>query len=141
MRRRQFLVLLRNLCLAPLLGSKLTSANEQFTQSLAELLQGQALTESAEILLTLPDSAEDGASVPLQFMANLPQVRSMRILVEKNPTPLSLAFFPQAGMRPYFSGRIKMAESCYVWLIVETHEGWWSSKRWVNVMKPGCGTG
>lgn len=141
MRRRQFLVLLRNLSLAPLLGSKLASGNEQFTQSLAELLQGQALTESTEILITLPDSAEDGASVPLQFMTNLPQVRSMRIWVEKNPTPLSLAFFPQAGMRPYFSSRIKMAESCYVWLIVETDTGWWSNKRWVNVMKPGCGTG
>lgn len=132
MERRQFL----KLSLAPFF-----SANDQFAAILANLLQGQTLTESEALQLTLPENAEDGASVPMQFRVDLNQVSRILILVEKNPTPLILQFIPLQGMRPSLNSRIKMAESCYVWLIAETSSGWLSAKTWVNVMKPGCGTG
>ena len=116
-------------------------AQQSFDQVLEQLNFSHDLRHSDRLQIQIPENAEDGASVPMQVYSDLTDISSMRILVEKNPTPLILQWQIPAGVLPFLSSRIKMAESCYVWLIAETEGGYWYNKRWVNVMKGGCGTG
>ena len=116
-------------------------ASQSFEQALNQLNLNQTPRYSDRLEIQLPENAEDGASVPMQFQTDIANVSNFRILVEKNPTPLILQWQLQAGVIPFLSCRIKMAESCYVWLIAEADGVFWYNKRWVNVMKGGCGTG
>lgn len=116
-------------------------ASQTFDQVLEQLNLGQALQHSDRLHLQLPENAEDGASVPMQIHTDIANVISIRVLVEKNPTPLILQWQLQTGVLPFLSSRIKMAESCHVWIIAEAEGVCWYNKRWVNVMKGGCGTG
>lgn len=116
-------------------------ANQTFDQVLKELDLEQTPIYNNKLQLQLPENAEDGSSVPMQIQTDIPNISSIRVLVEKNPTPLILQWQIQTGVLPFLSSRIKMAESCHVWLIVEADGVYWFNKRWVNVMKGGCGTG
>ncbi|NBV75153.1 MAG: hypothetical protein EBR59_04070 [Methylococcaceae bacterium] len=114
-------------------------------QSMDQVLQQLNLLgdwrQSDQLQIQIPENAEDGASVPMQIQTDLSHISSLRILVEKNPTPLILQWEIPDGVLPFLSCRIKMAESCHVWLIAEADGVCWFNKRWVNVMKGGCGTG
>ena len=47
---------------------------------------------SADIHLKAPDIAENGAVVPITVKTTLPDVRSISIIVAKNPLPLATQF-------------------------------------------------
>ena len=49
-------------------------------------------TESSDIVLKVPDIAENGAVVPVSATSNIPGTTSMAIFVEKNPTPMIAEF-------------------------------------------------
>ena len=55
-------------------------------------LGGGAAVESKDITLTGPDIAENGAVVPVGCATNLPGVKRIAILVEKNPSVLAAVF-------------------------------------------------
>lgn len=149
--RRRFLSNILKVCCGFLLSSRPLPAlaawparlfaTQTFDQVLEALSLGQTPIYSDRLQIQLPENAEDGASVPMQIQTDMANVSSIRVLVEKNPTPLILQWHVQAGVMPFLSSRIKMAESCYVWLIIEADGVCWFNKRWVNVMKAGCGTG
>ncbi|BAU49201.1 sulfur oxidation protein SoxY [Sulfurifustis variabilis] len=97
----------------------------------------QAAPEGA-ITIKAPGEAENGAVVPITITTNLPNVRQVAILGEKNPIPLiaSAAF---SGALPYLAMRIKMGESSDVHVVVETADGLYRARRNVRVAVGGCG--
>jgi sulfur-oxidizing protein SoxY len=97
-------------------------------------------TESAEVTLTGPDIAEDGALVPIDVAATLPGVRRLMVLIEKNPAVLSALFEFGDSVPPKVSLRVKMAESCDVYAVAETAEGrWLFARKGIRVIQGGCG--
>lgn len=149
--RRQFILASLQTAIGLILGIIPTSIRAEWPQSrfakqtfdtLWLILTAQETTTLNPLLaLELPETAEDGASVPLQFSTTLSPVDSVHILVEKNPTPLIVQWQVEDGVLPYLGCRIKMAESCYVWVLARHQDQWLYNRRWVNVMKNGCGTG
>jgi sulfur-oxidizing protein SoxY len=95
--------------------------------------------ESSDILLIVPDIAEDGAVVPLEVTSNIPGTTSIAIFAEKNPTPLVADIQFSNGAQPYISTRIKMAETSFVRVAVRAGDKIYTQSKGVKVTLGGCG--
>jgi sulfur-oxidizing protein SoxY len=101
---------------------------------------GGALSESRDVTLTGPDIAENGAVVPLGVSTNLPGVRELLILVEKNPNVLVALFKVNDAIDANFMTRAKMGQSSDVYAVAIMNDGRaLFSKKEVKVTLGGCG--
>jgi len=96
-------------------------------------------TESDQVTLKIPDIAENGAVVPVTVTTDLPNVQSISVIVENNPTPLAAMFALSPQSIPEVSIRIKMGESSVVRAIVKTDKNLYSASKEVKVTIGGCG--
>lgn len=112
-------------------------------KTMAELnkaLGTAAPTESADVTLTAPDIAENGAVVPVAVATTLPGVKRMLILVEKNPSVLSAMFDVSDAVEPSFSTRVKMGQSSNVYAVALMGDGKaLFARKEVKVTLGGCG--
>lgn len=96
-------------------------------------------TESDQVTLKIPDIAENGAVVPVTVTTDLPNVESISVIVENNPTPLAAMFALSPQSIPEISIRIKMGESSVVRAVVKTDKNLYSASKEVKVTIGGCG--
>lgn len=87
---------------------------------------------SKQITIRSPYAASDGRRVPFSVSTTLKRTKSISILVEKNPQPLS-AYINLSGAVPYFSTDLKMVGSSDVLCIVEADGKLYSAKRRIKV--------
>lgn len=116
-------------------------AGDRFDRVVTRLFGTQAIVDSDQIELNLPEIAENGAVVPLTISSELEGIERFYLLVEKNPTPLAAEFELSGSALAYVSARIKMASSCHVIVIAKCSEQLLRTKRWVEIGQGGCGTG
>jgi len=95
-------------------------------------------TASASIKITAPYQAENGATVRLAVSADLPNVSTIAVLVEKNERPLIMAM-NFSGAQPYLSLRMKMAQTSDVYVVVKSQGKLYSAKQNIKVTVGGCG--
>jgi sulfur-oxidizing protein SoxY len=111
--------------------------------TLAEVMKAlgsNAPAESKDVSLTAPDIAENGAVVPFALSTTLPNVKSMLILVEKNPSILVAKFDVSDAIEANFSTRAKMGQSSDVYAVAITADGKaYFAKKEVKVTLGGCG--
>ena len=99
-----------------------------------------APAESSGVTITGPDSAENGAVVPLAVSTTLGGVKHLLILVEKNPNALVAKFDVTDAVEPNFSTRAKMGQSSDVYAVAITNDGKaLFAKKEVKVTLGGCG--
>jgi sulfur-oxidizing protein SoxY len=98
-----------------------------------------AAPDSAEITITSPDIAENGAVVPVGIASKLPKTEMTALLVEKNPAMLAgfYEFTPDAVAD--VSMRVKMGQSSDVIAIVKADGKFFMSKKEIKVTLGGCG--
>ena len=96
--------------------------------------------ESKDVTITGPDIAENGAVVPVGASSNLPGVKRMLLLVEKNPAMLSAMFEVSDAVEANFSTRVKMGQSSNVFAVAMMADGkvLFAVKE-VKVTLGGCG--
>ena len=80
-------------------------------------------TLSDEVVLTIPDLADNGAVVPVGISTALPGVRRLVLLVEKNPTMLVAVLEISDAIDADVALRIKMAESSNVYAAAMLADG------------------
>jgi sulfur-oxidizing protein SoxY len=99
-----------------------------------------APVESKDVTLTAPEIAENGAVVPLAAAATMPGVKSILLLVEKNPAALSAKFDVTEAVEPSFATRVKMGQTSDVYAVAITNDGKaYYAKKEVKVTLGGCG--
>jgi sulfur-oxidizing protein SoxY len=99
-----------------------------------------APVESKDVTLTAPEIAENGAVVPLAAASTLPGVKSILLLVEKNPSALSAKFDVTDAVEPNFATRVKMGQTSDVYAVAITGDGKaYYAKKEVKVTLGGCG--
>jgi sulfur-oxidizing protein SoxY len=99
-----------------------------------------APVESKDVTLTAPEIAENGAVVPLAAAATMPGVKSILLLVEKNPAALSAKFDVTDAVEPSFATRVKMGQTSDVYAVAITNDGKaYYAKKEVKVTLGGCG--
>ena len=102
-------------------------------------LFGQAPTDSDQVMMKIPDIAENGAVVPVTIKTDLENVESISIVVVNNPTPLAASFIMSPRSVPTISVRIKMGESSQVVALVKSGGAVYSTTKEVKVTIGGCG--
>jgi len=103
-------------------------------------LGAQAPAESADVKITGPDIAENGAVVPLTAATTLAGVKHLLIMVEKNPAILVAQFNVTDAVEANFATRAKMGQSSDVYAVAIMADGRaLYAKKEVKVTLGGCG--
>jgi sulfur-oxidizing protein SoxY len=109
-------------------------------KSLAEAFKAMGVTpaESSQIELDVPETAENGATVPVTVESKLPRTEQIAILVDKNPTALAVNMTYPEGTEGYLSTRIKMAQTSPVIALVKADGKFYKISKEVKVTAGGC---
>ena len=94
---------------------------------------------SDQVSVVSPDIAENGAVVPVGASSKLPNTTEIYLIVEKNPTPMSCAFFIPAGTAADVQTRLKMGQSTNVIAVVKADGKLFSASKETKVTLGGCG--
>ena len=95
--------------------------------------------ESKDIAIEAPQIAENGAVVPIEITSNVPNTRSIAVVIEKNPFPLAARFEFGDGALPYVKVNVKMGESSFVRVVAEAGGRHYSASKEIKVTIGGCG--
>ncbi len=95
-------------------------------------------TPAAQIILTAPDLAENGASVEITLHSDLPNTTDMYLLVAKNPNPLVASFNVPSGTVPDIRLRIRMSETSAIHAVVKAGGQFYSTVHNTQVTVGGC---
>lgn len=93
---------------------------------------------SADIQLTAPEIAENGAVVPVTVTSSLTRTEQIFILVDKNPTMLVASFLFPEGTEGFITTRIKMAQTSSVIVLVKADGKFYRASKEVKVTAGGC---
>lgn len=107
--------------------------------ALATFFPGLEIIPSKEITINAHDLVENGAVVPITIKTDLPDVRSIAIMVEKNPNPLIANFNMTPACTGFIATRIKVGESSKITAIVKSNGKLFSASKMVQVVQGGCG--
>jgi sulfur-oxidizing protein SoxY len=117
-----------------------TGFDAKTVQDAVKAFGGSAIAESKDVTITGPDIAENGAVVPLGASTNLPGVKQILVLVEKNPSTLVAMFHVSDAVDANFSTRAKMGQSSDVYAVAIMADGKaLFAKKEVKVTLGGCG--
>jgi len=95
--------------------------------------------ENKDIMIKVPDIAENGAVVPVEVTSNIPGTTSIAIFVDKNPNPMIADFEFMNGAEPFIATRVKMASTSIVRASVKAGGKIYTNSREVKVTIGGCG--
>jgi sulfur-oxidizing protein SoxY len=103
-------------------------------------LGGGAPIASADVSITGPDIAENGAVVPVGAASSAAGVKRLLLLVEKNPSALAASFTVLEGTEANISTRVKMGQSSNVYAVAMMADGrvLYAQKE-IKVTLGGCG--
>ncbi len=107
--------------------------------ALLGLYDSKDLVSSEQIQFKIPEIAENGAVVPVTIKTDIPNVRTISILAEKNPQPLAASFTLPEGTAANVSVRIRLGETMNVTAVVEADGKIYSTQKEVKVTIGGCG--
>ena len=107
---------------------------------LMKALGGSTPAESKDVTIQGPDIAENGAVVPIGAATTLAGVKTMLLLVEKNPSMLAAKFDVTDAVESNIATRVKMGQSSNVIAVVMTGDGkvLYAQKE-IKVTLGGCG--
>lgn len=112
-------------------------------KNMAELMKALGAgtpVESKDVTVSGPDIAENGAVVPIGASTNLPGVKRMLLLVEKNPAVLAAMFDVTDSIEANISTRVKMGQSSNVYAVAMMGDGKvLFAQKEVKVTLGGCG--
>jgi len=144
--RREMLALaatLGSLGLLPAPAQAAWNASAFESKTAAEALKALGLAApqpSADVTLTGPDIAENGAVVPVVLSCAAPGVKRLAVLVDKNPLPLAAVFEVGDAIEPAFSTRVKMGQSSNVMAVAVLGDGRvLFAQKEIKVTLGGCG--
>ena len=111
-------------------------------KNMADVLKamgGASAEKSADIIITAPDIAENGAVVPVAVASKIADTQSISILVEKNPSSLAAEFDILPGTEPNVGTRVKMGQSSNIHAVVKAGGKYYVATKEVKVTLGGCG--
>ena len=95
--------------------------------------------ESADIVITAPDIAENGVLIPIEVTSRVPNAESISLLVDRNPFPLLAHFDLSNGAEGYVNTRFKAGQTSVVRAVVRAGGETYTASREVKVTIGGCG--
>ena len=110
------------------------------------LASGKTLKDDARVMLTLPEIAENGGTVPLTVniespMSDAEHIKAVHIYADGNPQPdVASYFLGTFNGKAELSLRMRLSKSQSVVAVAETNTGEvWVGRKQVKVTLGGCG--
>jgi sulfur-oxidizing protein SoxY len=129
--------------LSPLAALAATWNKEAFgAKTAADALKGIGAPDavpSKDVVIEAPEIAENGAVVPIEITSNVPGTRSLIVVIEKNPFPLTAKFDFLEGALPYVKVNVKMGETSDVRVIADANGKRYAASKNIKVTIGGCG--
>ena len=94
---------------------------------------------SKDVVIDAPEIAENGAVVPIEVTSNVAGTRSIVVVIEKNPFPLTAKFDFLEGALPYVKVNVKMGETSDVRVIAQAGGRNYQATKNIKVTIGGCG--
>ena len=110
-----------------------------YLKTVKRALNGAEWEPSHDVILKVPELAENGAIVPASIESLLPDTRRILLFAEKNPRPLLAEFKFEPGADPWVSLRIKLNDTGPVLAIAEAGGKFYGTVTEVKVLVGGCG--
>jgi len=107
--------------------------------ALQALFGTKQVSRSGQIKFKAPESAENGAVVPVTVATDIDGVESISIIAEKNASPLIASFDFGPDTEGYVSTHIKLGKTGKVTAVVRAQGKLYSVSRNVKVTIGGCG--
>jgi sulfur-oxidizing protein SoxY len=95
--------------------------------------------DDTHLTITVPEFVENGAVVPVEVTSHLPGAQSIYIISESNPFPLLAHFSFPDGTEPFIATRIKVAQSCNLYAVVNAGGQIYTAVKPTRVSIGGCG--
>ena len=95
--------------------------------------------DSQDIKIKAPLQAENGAVVPVKVESTLADIKSMAIMVAKNPTPLATKVDFSGDSVGYYSTHVKMGKTSDILVYVNSGGKILKASAMVKVTVGGCG--
>lgn len=102
------------------------------------IVTGGVEPQEGSIKIDAPEIASNGATVPITISTDMENVKTISVLVDKNPRPYISTFFINEHIEASIATRVKMRETSNIVAIVETTEGKFIAKQSVKVTAGGC---
>lgn len=103
------------------------------------LIDAAGARYSDDIVVSVPEVAENGAAVPIDILSRLPGTSRLAVLVDDNPFPLALQLAFGAGVVPRVQTRLKMAGTTRLRVVATAGGVHYTVFREVKVILGGCG--
>ena len=101
-------------------------------------LQLPAATNADDMIIDVPELAENGANVPVEITVNLPHVERLLVLGDRNLFPLLADITVLPRTRPWFELKVKLAETSNVRVLALADGRLFQARRQVRVVLGGC---
>lgn len=111
---------------------------DSYEKAVQVLYGNQKLIPSDQIMLDVPETATNSATVPITVTSTLKNAESVAVFVEKNKSPLTLHYTLKGKMLPYISTRIKMRETSNVHAVVTAGGKHYITTKTVKVSAEAC---
>lgn len=111
-------------------------------KSLADVVKalgGSSATESAEVVLSAPEIAENGNVVRIGAQSTATGVSWLGLVIEKNPSALAVGFDVIAGTEANMATNVKMGQSTNVYALAKVGDKFIYAMKEVKVTLGGCG--
>jgi len=102
-------------------------------------LGSDTMVSDERVRVIVPDRAENGDVVPVSVDADLPNIKRITLVAEKNPSPVIATFALAPEVGGFIATRIKLAETGNVMAIVESDGKLHMGSKSVQVLIGGCG--
>lgn len=114
--------------------------HKELNEILSSLTNNTTPAESDNIHIKAPEIAENGAVVPITVDASIPDVTSISIIVDNNPSPLTSSFDINPQLEAYVATRVKMAKSSNIIALISTKNNkFFTASKSIKVTIGGCG--
>ena len=112
------------------------------TKSIADTLKVLGISgtaNSADVVITSPDIAENGAVVPVGVASKIGKTEMIAVMVEKNPSMMAGMYQFGPNAEADISMRVKMGQSSDVYALVKADGKFYMTKKEIKVTLGGCG--
>lgn len=115
-----------------------TTPNTPRTVTQRGKVPGLSLAKPNDLIIEAPELAENGTNVPVTLTSNIADTDFMALIADHNPNPVCVGFNVIPGTEPYYSVRIKVAETSAIIAVARSGGKWYYSLRDITVMVGGC---
>lgn len=106
--------------------------------ALQNLLKGKPIVDSDKIRLKIASSGDNKNPVPITVQSDLQNIKSISLLVERNPAPLVATFEISPALEVFIATRIKLAHTSFVFALLESNKVFYGAKQKIIVSESGC---